>query len=179
MISGQSFVKVLCALTFLGLNASARGINNVKANITAFQGPSQFWRGGEEDWWCDDVDDFFKYPHPYSCELTLRCFGGILYEEFCEDDSMIFDDLTWTCMDANEAVCDRDIVDPDHDDRCPPPGSNDVVFIESKYCEQFYICMNGNPIQLNCRPGQHWNVDGEFCDDPEKAGCEVSNFQYF
>lgn len=192
MISGQSFVKVLCVLTFLGLHASAREIDGPKvsprANITAFQQarPFQRWNDGQNDGWCDNVDAWFKYRHPdASLEMCWRYLfcdeEGKLWEYDCPEGEL-FDERTWTCLPEDEATCFEPDVEeiPDHDDRCPPPGSNDIVFLESLYCELFYICINGEPIQLNCRPGQHWNVDEEFCDDPENAGCEVSSdLSYF
>lgn len=185
MIENKSLMKVLCTLALLGLTVSARGINgprvgpraNPRLNATTLQGSSfNLW----DDSWCDDVDEWFSFPHPLRCESFLICFEGRLYEDDCDDDE-IFDDWYWECMSPDEAICELPNIepDPDHDPECPPPGSSDIVFLPSDFCEHFYICINGQPVQLNCRPGQHWNIDGEFCDDPESAGCEVSPMRLY
>lgn len=168
MLSSKSCVKVFCAVAVFGLTISALEINSSELkpqeNITELQRPPRppLW----ENWWCDEVEDGFKFPHPRSCSSFLVCQGGKLWEGFC-DSGMIFDERHWMCLPANQGVCE-DVVNQ----RCPPPGSHEIVFLESMYCENFYICIEGNPVQLSCRPGQHWNTVEQYCDDPERAGCE-------
>lgn len=28
---------------------------------------------------------------------------------------------------------------------------------------------------MQCRPGQHWNAERSYCDNPRDAGCEIGN----
>lgn len=47
---------------------------------------------------------------------------------------------------------------------CPPASSSKAVFLAGDDCDEYYICIGGNPVLLRCRPGQHWNVyEGEIC----------------
>lgn len=39
--------------------------------------------------------------------------------------------------------------------------------------DEYYICVNGNPVLQQCREGQHWNALRNYCDDPHIAGCDV------
>lgn len=80
-------------------------------------------------------------------------------------------------VDENEIGCWTDEVDPDpewpEDSECPT-NTNDVVFLPGAYCDEYYICINGEPRRMECRQGQHWNEENQYCDDPHSAGCDVS-----
>lgn len=52
-----------------------------------------------------------------------------------------------------------------------PEISNEAVFLPGISCGDYFICISGEPIKLSCRPGQHWNHEKKFCDDPAFAGC--------
>lgn len=63
----------------------------------------------------------------------------------------------------------------ENDFRCPFPGSNELRFLPSEYCDSYYICVNGNPVLTPCRNGLHWNAWEEVCDEPGNAGCDVNS----
>lgn len=94
------------------------------------------------------------------------------------DEGDLFDPWDAVCDSADSVTCLDDFPPdgnfPDGDLACPPPGSNEIRFLPSVYCDEFYICVNGQPVLLQCRPGQHWNIELEFCDDPHSAGCDVN-----
>lgn len=58
---------------------------------------------------------------------------------------------------------------------CRTVDPNTLKFLPSATsCEQYFICMNGKPLQLHCASGSHWNNEMQFCDDPKRANCQVS-----
>ncbi|PSN40886.1 hypothetical protein C0J52_18874, partial [Blattella germanica] len=42
---------------------------------------------------------------------------------------------------------------------------------DSSDCNAYYQCANGNPVQLHCGTGLHWNNKAFTCDRPANAGC--------
>lgn len=162
MIS-ELLLKCFCVFLLVGF-ATAK-FNLSKVNVTAFQKPhfgsnvdksQPFW---DPDF-CEDYEDLDAFPHPDSCEEFLICWQGELWEMIC-DEGQLFDPWDLVCDDADYVECLEDPwpePDPDPDSECPPPGSSEVVFLPSVYCDEYYICINGQPILLQCRPGQHWNV---------------------
>jgi hypothetical protein len=44
----------------------------------------------------------------------------------------------------------------------------------SKPTDDYYICINGRPVPFECRLGQHWNKEMNYCDEAHLAGCDVS-----
>lgn len=79
--------------------------------------------------------------------------------------------------DEAEIGCWTDEVDPDpewpEDSECPT-NTDEVVFLPGPHCDDYYICINGVPRLMECRQGQHWNIESQYCDDPHSAGCDVS-----
>ncbi|XP_055620282.1 probable endochitinase [Toxorhynchites rutilus septentrionalis] len=58
---------------------------------------------------------------------------------------------------------------------CKTADPNVLNFLPSTTnCEQYFICMNGEPFQLQCASGSHWNDQRQFCDDPKMANCQVN-----
>lgn len=161
----EQLVKALCALAILGLASGAK-INPKQVDISALKKLSfnatfqPFW----DDSFCDDFEDFDAFPHPDSCQEYLICYGGVIFEGSCPA-GQLFDPWNGWCEWADNVQCLTDV--------CPPPGSNEVRLLPSEWCEWYYICINGVPALVPCRPGQHWNAVNEYCDDPENAGCDV------
>lgn len=163
-------LKFLCFLTLLSLAVGAK-LNVSVIDKAALRKPqlSASFNGWDPDF-CNDHQDMDTFPHPDSCKEYFMCWQGELWELEC-DEGMLFDRWDGVCDYAEFVDC--------FDDECPPLGSNEVRFLPSEFCEEFYICINGQPILLFCRPGQHWNKQEEFCDDPESAGCDVSQGTIF
>jgi Chitin binding Peritrophin-A domain len=111
---------------------------------------------------CNDFKDWDMFPHPDNCKEYLMCWDGELFEKICAEGEL-FDPFEGYCDDAANVIClDEPWPEPDPEpdfDECPPPGSSEIRFLPSIYCDEFYICINGQPILLQCRPGQHWNID--------------------
>jgi len=160
----------LCFLLALGLGAAR--FNSSNFNPATLRRPSVRPFGWDPDF-CNDWQDMDAFPHPDSCKEYLICWDGELWEQTC-DPGMLFDRWDGVCDWAEFVDCDDDPVDLP-DDECPPPGSSEVRFLPSEYCDEFYICINGQPILLFCRPGQHWNMEREFCDYPANAGCKTKD----
>jgi hypothetical protein len=182
MFSGI-LVKWLCALALIGLGAARKtDISKFdkskwhKPNFTSTSAVMQpFW----DHPFCDDWEDMDTFPNPEDCKGFLICNEGLLWELFCEPGDL-FDpvdlvcDAAWTvtCMGENGPRVPPPGGEDNNNNNCPPPGSNEVRFLPSEHCDSFYICINGNPVEIFCRPGQHWNVNEEHCDDPQNAGCD-------
>lgn len=179
MTCGGEFLKCFCVLAVLGLASSVK-IDISRFNATALHKPhiKSTVQSAQFVWdpdFCNDFDDWESFPHPDNCYQFLMCWEGALWEMEC-DPGELFDPWTGFCEDEEYVEClDNNWPDyPDPDAECPPAGSDEIRFLPSHYCEEYYICINGWPVLMHCRPGQHWNVWEEFCDDPENAGCEVS-----
>ncbi|XP_070501942.1 probable chitinase 10 [Chironomus tepperi] len=131
------------------------------------------------DTFCTDfrVPDLTFFPHPDSCNWYFVCWNDVLINGVCDDD-LVYDPKARTCVFPEDYDCVLGLYPRWTDPRCPPPESNDLVFLPSEYCDAFEICVNGWPIEVQCRPGQHWNADREYCDDPRNAGCENDNGNY-
>jgi len=140
------------------------------------------------DTFCEDnnVPHDTWFIDPNNCENHLVCYDdedGVLGTYFLPCPAGQWAVLGPQNTDGDCAwpepgeICPYDpIFWPPGDMLCPPPGSNELVFLPSEYfCNHFYVCINGNPIQQECRPGQHWNANRNFCDDPSRAGCDLPN----
>ncbi|CRL03885.1 CLUMA_CG017009, isoform A [Clunio marinus] len=165
--------KCLCVLTLIGLAAATRPKFDItKFNSTTFVHKPYTW---DPDF-CDDWVDQDTFVNPERCEGFLMCWGGELIELDCPP-GMIFDFMDLVCDTPDRAVCwlDAENMPPPGtpDNGCPPPGSDEVRFLPSDFCDEFYICINGEPIPLQCAPGLHWNIEQNSCDDPSRAGCDA------
>jgi Chitin binding Peritrophin-A domain len=155
---------------------TANGSRVLRSKPTSFlnrQGGAVNFEWDEDS--CVGKDDMETLPHPDDCKLFFICWDEILYPDECPP-GFLFDWWLGRCTWDDEAVCYPewpDDVEPD-DDRCPPPGSGELVFLPSEFCDEFFICIDGNPVPHLCREGQHWNAQENFCDDPRDAGCDVS-----
>lgn len=117
--------------------------------------------------------------------MWISCLGGIFGEGSCdiiEGVQLEFNHLISACQPPGSFECQTEFPtftstpspeDPGVDNGCPPPGSDQLVFIESEFCDEFYICINGQRIIQQCRDGLHFNPTTNQCDFPENAGCEV------
>lgn len=172
----ELLLKCFCVFLFFGLEAEAK-LDASKVNVDKFHTPQirSTSRAAQPFWdpdFCNDWEDLDAFPHPDSCWQYVICWNGELWEDECPI-GQLFDPWEGVCDDEDVVICLGDEwPETPPDDECPPPGSNEVRFLPSPYCDEFYICINGQPILLFCRPGQHWNIEQEFCDDPENAGCE-------
>jgi hypothetical protein len=109
---------------------------------------------------CSQYPDKTVFPDIHDCYRYLICDGGELFHEFCPEGH-IFNRDENLCDDPDyyDVECINDPEYDDYDERCPPPGSNDLVFLPSMYCDEFKICINGFPVIVMCRPGLHWNKE--------------------
>lgn len=92
MFSG-SLVKCFCVFALIGLGAS-RKIDIAKFDPSQLHKPNftsnafmqPFW----DDSFCDDFEDLDSFINPEDCQGFLICYGGALWEMFC-DDGDLFD----------------------------------------------------------------------------------------
>ncbi|CAO1438237.1 unnamed protein product, partial [Diamesa tonsa] len=119
--------------------------------------------------------NIYFFPNADGCEYFWTCVAEKVELGKCKDD-MWFDSIDLVC-DYEDITCyepeSGEIIEeiPNPDSECPPRGGTNVVFLPSKNCNEYYICVNGVPNVASCSPGNHWNPDRQFCDHPASAGC--------
>ncbi|CRL00354.1 CLUMA_CG013627, isoform A, partial [Clunio marinus] len=58
------------------------------------------------------------------------------------------------------------------DSRCPPGTPFPPIHLpDANNCEIFHTCSGGLAFPQRCPPGQHWSVQHNWCDWPERANC--------
>lgn len=128
------------------------------------------WDPNQMCW--DDVE-LWRFAD-YECDQFWECQEDGSAELFQCEPGLIFDEEWEGCFSRDDgAICWSD--GQGGDDFCPPNSNGDTIRGET--CEDYYICINGQPVQFWCRQGQHWNVDRQYCDNPRTAGCNVSYFK--
>ena len=154
----NKLLKCFCVFASLGLTTAKLDAKEI--NFAGLQKPS-FSKSVEkiqpffDPDFCADFEDMDAFPHPDSCEEYLLCYGGSLWEQSCSV-GRLFNPVTLTCDLAHLVECTHD---PKPESGCPPSGSDELVFLPSFYCDEYYICINGNAILRSCRPGLHWNME--------------------
>ncbi|KAG5682548.1 hypothetical protein PVAND_011894 [Polypedilum vanderplanki] len=104
------------------------------------------------------------------CDKYWYCQDGEIYEYWCPDDLPIFDSVLLQCAPEEWGWCAA-WGDNNWDAECPE-DPNELGFIQGDTCEDYYICINGWPVQWWCAPGQHFNINEWHCDIPSLAGCD-------
>lgn len=123
---------------------------------------------------CQEYPDYDAFPHEEACDMYWECQSdGIAVERFCPEGE-VFDYEYYVCWD--EGICWWDA--PEENSECPT-NSNDLIFLPGDKCDNYYICINGQPTLMFCRPGMHWNMDKQYCDTPSNAKCDVGHFKNF
>jgi hypothetical protein len=130
----------------------------------------QDWDPNQMCW--DDVE-LFRFAD-YECDSYWECQEDGSAELYQCDVGLIFDEEWQDCYSRDDgAICWSD-EQGGGSDECPL-NSNELITLPGETCEDYYICLNGQPVQMWCRRGQHWNIETQYCDNPRTAGCNVSN----
>ena len=144
----EASLKFFCVLTLLGLTEAApRNFNSSSIDFTALVEPtfSETIRPFFPDDFCDDYIDTPQifFPYPDDCSMYVMCTFGDFWIMNCTE-GQLFDPIELWCYPEDEVTClDIPNPTPPGDDLCPPPGSNEVRFLPSEFCDSYYICMNG------------------------------------
>lgn len=127
-----------------------------------------FQDGWDPDQFCADDPDLMIFAG-YKCDEYYECQEDDTAQLFLCEEGLIFDEEWEGCFSREDgAICWSD---GQNSDDCP--NSDEITFLKGETCEDYYICLNGQPVQFRCRPGQHWNMDQGYCDNPRTAGCNV------
>lgn len=125
----------------------------------------------DPDQMCWDDPDLWRIAD-YECDQYWECEEDGTATFYQCPPGLIFDFEWLDCYSREDgAMCWSD--EEGQQGECPT-NSNELVFLQGETCEDYYICMNGEPVQFWCREGQHWNMDRLYCDNPRTAGCNVS-----
>lgn len=134
--------------------------------------PSQAVRSYQDDLCLDNPDKY--YPHEEDCNMFYYCDEDFYLAPWtCPPEKPIFDYYFHECMSEEEDGMCYDPNDGSWDDECPE-NPYEIAFLTGDTCEDYYICLNGWPMQWFCAPGQHWNQATGYCDTPANAQCDVS-----
>lgn len=98
----------------------------------------------------NNVPDGIWFTHPWGdCQWFISCWGGGQTNiGQCTPEGTWFipgpgnSDGQCVFPQPND-VCETEdpVWPPANGGECPPPGSNDLVFLPSEYCDTFYVCM--------------------------------------
>ncbi|XP_055533998.1 peritrophin-1-like [Wyeomyia smithii] len=146
----------------------------------------------------NDPENVLHFPHPTDCSKFLTCNWGSLVEQRCPDPLLWNDDKKY-CDHAFNVNCDGLVTttkaavtgtavapgstsattstNAPNGNKCPETHDPDQpIFLPHTDCNKFYICSwGGVSLELKCPPGLHWNVNQNYCDYPELAGCAVGS----
>ena len=154
MIGQQSLLWIFLLVSFAAAKMDVSKLNATTFRKPSIKNTSPIFKPFFDDSFCDDHEDNDFFPHPDACWYYVYCFGGILNEGECPWGQN-FDPIGLFCDDEEYVDCDPvwwpD--EPDSDPDCPPPDSSEVRFLPSEFCDEYYICINGQPILLQCREG--------------------------
>ncbi|KFB41688.1 AGAP010470-PA-like protein [Anopheles sinensis] len=106
-------------------------------------------------------DGIVFLPIPNVCDRYTICVGGEAFEGFCDED-LYFDVNLGDCNYKNESGC---VVNP-----CTQPPPNPPVleiYPNEADCQQYLICLNGQPTIRDCAPGLFF--------DPTTLQCVVAD----
>jgi hypothetical protein len=99
----------------------------------------------------DDPEGVFV--HQQECGMYWYCFEGELYDEWCPEETPIFDYIDFICAPAEWGECWPDIGGDggggEWDDSCPQDPS-ELAFIRGDGCDDYYVCLSGWPVQWWC-----------------------------
>lgn len=122
---------------------------------------------------CVGIDDDVVLPHPDSCEKLIVCENEVPKEGPCPP-GMIYDpELSCVFGTCDEEV-DPEI--PDGEIKCPTglPPTQLFYIASNTSCDAYYLCLNDQIFEMNCRDGLYWNPEIDKCDFPENVICNVS-----
>ncbi|CRL00914.1 CLUMA_CG014400, isoform A [Clunio marinus] len=113
--------------------------------------------------------------HPYFCDVFFTCVGGLAFPQRCPYGQH-FSVQKSRCDWPEVANCGGS----SPPGICPPGDPRPPVFLPHEYdCGRFYQCVWGEPMEINCPPGMHWNIIDSVCDWPERANCNLTTTRYW
>ncbi|XP_049298658.1 peritrophin-1-like [Anopheles funestus] len=107
-------------------------------------------------------DGIVYLPIPDVCDRFTICIGGVAFEGVC-DDNLYFDAELQECNLKNETDC---VVNP-----CIQPPPDPPVELEiypnPANCQQYLLCLQGEPIIRNCAPNLFFDPTLLHCVEAE------------
>lgn len=118
---------------------------------------------------CSDFarDEVVLLNHATSCSKYVMCFGGDTVIRTCAP-GLTFDVEDGHCKE--NAICDvENRPCPQYDD-----PTNLIFHPHPDFCDQFSLCLNGEPLNRTCAEGLHWDRENSWCNFPDEVNCPVS-----
>ena len=135
---------------------------------------------------CQGLDESAIIGIPNECYYYYYCYEGVAYLDDCENicEGCQFDvainDCNYQeyvqCVQPEEpappgenpqtpapVVTTPGPQSPTDDITCPP---NEIIFLASENCSEYYVCAMGKKLTLQCLEGLVWNDDDQKCDHP-------------
>lgn len=112
------------------------------------------------------TDEVVLLNHATSCSQYVMCFSGEAVIRSCAP-GLTFDVEDGHCKE--DAKCDVE------DRACPPydDPSHLIFHPNPDFCDQFSLCLNGEPLNRSCSVGLHWDRENSWCNFPDEANCPV------
>lgn len=111
-----------------------------------------------------DSNEISFIPNVDDCSSYFICMRGNEVPMNCAPG------LHWSitenrCMDPDDANCPFD-----EPFSCPETGVHQLPHPDN--CEKYYLCVNGNEMEMTCPNDLHWSPHLNICTDPARAGCD-------
>lgn len=116
---------------------------------------------------CDKEQSVFLN-NAFRCDRYVDCTSGTSVFRKCAP-GLIFDVKQQSCVLSGKGECDIETrVCPPYDDPLKP-----IFFPDFVSCNKYMRCHQGQVWEFFCREGQHWDIEVNRCDDPDKVNCDV------
>lgn len=111
-------------------------------------------------------NDLTLFPLIKTCDKYILCFDGSLTLQQCPNN-LQFNPKIGKCDLKRNVDC--------VENQCSNYASiNNLTYVPSAAsCENYYVCMKGQPKALSCAKGLYFSTDCNCCDNAENVYCSV------
>ncbi|KAK6060405.1 chitin binding Peritrophin-A domain protein [Cooperia oncophora] len=124
---------------------------------------------------CDEMPDGFHAMNN-DCSQFILCLQGLSYNMSCPF-GMHFSSPKGYCVHIADSRCSVSTTEtswsptttktPGNEFQCGPDG----FYADTKNCQKFIRCVNGNPYGFDCPKGLSFHADSLMCDHPDPSKC--------
>ncbi|XP_061518370.1 peritrophin-48-like [Anopheles gambiae] len=122
---------------------------------------------------CFGRPNFSYVRSPQFCHLFYYCLNGTPFPMICRN-GFFFDETAQDCIPEEEVQCDDSNV-PGSTPGTTPGICDDVedgvMIIHPQFCNQYYVCVEGNAYPTLCPDGQWLDVEKQACGKPIDVYC--------
>ncbi|KAG7300326.1 hypothetical protein JYU34_015915 [Plutella xylostella] len=119
----------------------------------------------ESDPWTEDL----LLPHP-DCSKFYKCAYGEPVEQDCPA-GLLYNQKQQYCDYPENVSCGQTARSGEWLPNGCPSSPTVHWLLPAENCNQYYQCVRGDKVLLQCMAGLHYNKVLQVCDYPENAGC--------